>query len=135
MPLSDHEQKMLEAMERALYAEDPKFATQMNGRAGRGPSRQRLAVGIVAALLGLGLVVFGVWTQTIIVGGIGFAVMVAGVAWAIAPGRPTLRSVPTGTATAGGAPTSRRAPKVKSSASFMQRMEERWDKRRRDGMR
>ncbi|MEW2633449.1 DUF3040 domain-containing protein, partial [Streptomyces sp. NPDC048389] len=27
MPLSEHEQRMLEQMERALYAEDPKFAT------------------------------------------------------------------------------------------------------------
>ncbi|HZF87360.1 DUF3040 domain-containing protein, partial [Streptomyces sp.] len=25
MPLSEHEQRMLEQMERALYAEDPKF--------------------------------------------------------------------------------------------------------------
>lgn len=134
MPLSDHEQKMLEAMERALYAEDPKFATQMNGRAGRGPSRQRLAIGIVAAIVGLGLVVFGVWTQTIIVGGIGFAVMVAGVAWAIHPGRPTLRSVPAGNTTPRGAVAPRRTPKQKTNASFMQRMEERWERRRRDGM-
>ena len=31
MPLSDHEQRLLEQMERALYAEDPKFATTMRG--------------------------------------------------------------------------------------------------------
>ncbi|MFL6167108.1 MAG: DUF3040 domain-containing protein, partial [Ornithinibacter sp.] len=32
MPLSEHEQKMLEQMEQALAAEDPKFASQMQGR-------------------------------------------------------------------------------------------------------
>ena len=29
VPLSEHEQRMLEQMERALYAEDPKFASTM----------------------------------------------------------------------------------------------------------
>ncbi|HUR75982.1 MAG TPA: DUF3040 domain-containing protein, partial [Sporichthya sp.] len=27
MPLSEHEQRLLEQMERALYAEDPKFVS------------------------------------------------------------------------------------------------------------
>ena len=35
MPLSEHEQKMLEQMEQALYAEDPKFASQMQGAGAR----------------------------------------------------------------------------------------------------
>ena len=29
MPLSEHEQRLLEQMERALYAEDPKFASTL----------------------------------------------------------------------------------------------------------
>ncbi|HNE89871.1 MAG TPA: DUF3040 domain-containing protein, partial [Actinomycetota bacterium] len=29
MPLSEHEQRLLEQMERALMAEDPKFATSL----------------------------------------------------------------------------------------------------------
>ena len=35
MPLSEHEQHLLEQMEQALYAEDPKFASQMQGSAAR----------------------------------------------------------------------------------------------------
>jgi len=31
MPLSEHEQRLLEQMEKALYAEDPKFATSLRG--------------------------------------------------------------------------------------------------------
>ena len=51
MPLSEHEQRLLEQMERALYAEDPKFAPSLRsgaaGRAsrGRGEARSRRAVG------------------------------------------------------------------------------------------
>ncbi|EBF6878346.1 DUF3040 domain-containing protein, partial [Salmonella enterica subsp. enterica serovar Saintpaul] len=35
MPLSEHEQQLLEQMEQALYAEDPKFASQMQGAGAR----------------------------------------------------------------------------------------------------
>ena len=34
MPLSEHEQRLLEQMEKALYAEDPKFATSLQSRGG-----------------------------------------------------------------------------------------------------
>ena len=38
MPLSEHEQRLLEQMERALMAEDPKFATSLrNGSSGADP--------------------------------------------------------------------------------------------------
>ena len=37
VPLSENEQRLLEQMERALYAEDPKFASAMRG-ANRRPS-------------------------------------------------------------------------------------------------
>ncbi len=33
MPLSDHEQRMLDQIESALYAEDPKFASSVRGGA------------------------------------------------------------------------------------------------------
>ncbi len=54
MPLSEHEQRMLEQIESALYAEDPKFAsTVRGGRIRAGSSRRRLQA---AALFVLGLV-------------------------------------------------------------------------------
>ena len=58
MPLSENEQRMLEQMERALYEEDPKFATQLKGSDARAFYRKRLAVAAglfavgIAALLG-----------------------------------------------------------------------------------
>ena len=37
MPLSDHEQRMLDQIESALYAEDPKFASSVRGGTLRAP--------------------------------------------------------------------------------------------------
>ncbi|KAA0023133.1 DUF3040 domain-containing protein [Antrihabitans cavernicola] len=54
MPLSEHEQRMLDQIESALYAEDPKFAsTVRGGRLRAATSRRRLQA---AALFVLGLV-------------------------------------------------------------------------------
>ncbi|MGN2640359.1 DUF3040 domain-containing protein [Nocardia takedensis] len=53
MPLSEHEQRMLEQIESALYAEDPKFASSVRvGRLRSTSSRRRLQA---AALFVLGL--------------------------------------------------------------------------------
>ena len=43
MPLSDHEQRMLDQIESALYAEDPKFASSVRGGSLRAPSTRRPA--------------------------------------------------------------------------------------------
>ncbi len=121
MPLSDHEQKMLEQMEQALAAEDPKFASQMKGSALSSPRGRRLLLGGVGVLLGLALVVLGVST-TMWVGALGFAVMVLATLFALTPPRrPGLGVVtPEGTV---------RAPKQPRRGGFMGRMDERWDRR------
>jgi hypothetical protein len=41
VPLSEHEQRLLEQMERALYAEDPKFASTLRSAGPRPGSRRR----------------------------------------------------------------------------------------------
>ena len=56
MPLSDHEQKMLEQMEQALAAEDPKFASQMQGSSLASMQRRRWLIGAVGIVLGLSLI-------------------------------------------------------------------------------
>lgn len=136
MPLSENEQKMLEQMERALYAEDPRFASHMKGGRMSSASKQRVTVGVCVAVIGLALVVAGVAVELIALGVVGFVVMVAGVAWAAAPTRGgSLAAVRND----GGAtkPRSARrgkgAKNVDSGESFTSRMEERWEKRRREG--
>ena len=59
MPLSEHEQRMLEQLEQALAAEDPKFASSMEGSRRGGPTRLRWIIGVVGVLAGLGLVLVG----------------------------------------------------------------------------
>lgn len=60
MPLSEHEQRMLEQIESALYAEDPKFASSVRGgRLRTTTSRRRLQAAAMFAL-GLLLLVAGI---------------------------------------------------------------------------
>jgi hypothetical protein len=133
VPLSEHEQQLLEQMEQALYAEDPKFASQMQGAGARASARRRMAIGVVGVVAGLALVLVGVNT-TMWIGAGGFALMVGAVAFALTPPR---RKAALGTVQPDG--SVRRAtpapkPKApKSAGSFMHRIEERWDRRRDDG--
>jgi hypothetical protein len=60
MPLSEHEQRLLDQIERALYAEDPKFASNVRGARMRGLYHRRRFQGIVLFVLGLLLLVAGV---------------------------------------------------------------------------
>lgn len=134
MPLSENEQKMLEQMERALHAEDPRFATQMRGQDSDRPSRKRLILGGLAAVAGLALVVAGVATRMTWLGVIGFIVMVAGVAWAFTSnGKGTAKGEKSAKTGGPGRRPRTRGGRGSSSAGFSQRLEERWEKRRRDG--
>ncbi len=135
MPLSEHEQRVLEQMEKALYAEDPRLATQLKRTAATGGpaglDRRRLAVGVLLALAGLALVVVGVMSQLIWVGAIGFLAMVLGGAWAATPtSRPHLGVVGTSGTVSHPAGKGRRTRKT---GSFMARMEQQWDKRKEQG--
>jgi hypothetical protein len=152
VPLSEHEQRVLEQMEQALYAEDPRLASTLKSTAsgGAGVERRRLVIGVLVALGGLGLVLVGVMTQQIWIGAIGFLAMVLGGAWAATPGRhgrPRLgvvgadgqprRSGPAGRAPGGGrgggGPRRPRRPSGGNGGGFMQRMEQQWDRRKEQG--
>jgi hypothetical protein len=140
VPLSEHEQRVLEQMEHALYAEDPRFASNLKKPAGQSRSRRRAGVGVALAVLGLALVVAGVTVSQIWLGGIGFGAMVLGGVLAFTPGskNPPLSVVGSGANASGGsrgpapksAPGGKKKPGPRRGGSFMQRMEERWDKRR-----
>src|SRR3981081_2616786 len=60
MPLSDHEQRMLDQIESALYAEDPKFASSVRGGTLRAPSARRRLQGVALFVIGLAMLVSGV---------------------------------------------------------------------------
>ena len=123
MPLSEHEQRMLEQMERALYAEDPKFATSLRSASGARAARGRAALGVLAFLAGLGLLVAGVAADLAALGVAGFLAMLVGsviVYSAFTAPAPAA-------AEEGAAPTSPEASK--GGPGFMDKMEDRWRKR------
>ena len=134
MPLSDREQQLLEQMERALIEEDPRFATSMRGGPGQARNRRRLAIGIGGVLVGLGVILLGVTTNLVIVGALGFALMVAAVVYAVTERRTPLKAVPTpGPGQQTQRPASRGRKKQSGSGTFMSRLEQRWEQRRDEG--
>ena len=82
MPLSEHEQKLLEQLEKQLHEDDPKFASSMGSVPGRSWSTRHLVIGVLATLAGVLLLLVGVSMQNIFVGVLGFVVMGAGVYFA-----------------------------------------------------
>ena len=90
MPLSEHEQRLLEQIERALYAEDPKFASTVRGGRLRRPTRRRRLQGVALFLVGLVLLVVGVavpqlWLASSfpVVSVVGFLMMLGGAVLAV----------------------------------------------------
>lgn len=127
MPLSEHEQKLLAQMEQALYADDPKFATNLR-TAGGSASRGRAALGVLGVLAGLGLLIAGV-AFTPALGIAGFTLMLIGSV--ITYTAFTTRAVIGEAADSDSAtdiPVSK-MPKAPKSQGFMNRMEDRWRKR------
>ena len=68
MPLSDHEQRMLDQIESALYAEDPKFASSVRGGTLRAPSARRRLQGAALFVIGLAMLVRGVAFKATMIG-------------------------------------------------------------------
>ncbi|ANY05098.1 DUF3040 domain-containing protein [Pseudonocardia sp. HH130630-07] len=89
MPLSEHEQRLLEQIERALYQEDPKFASSVSGGRMSKPARRRRIQGAVVFVLGLVLLVAGIPFQALYLGDIpvlsvvGFLAMLGGALLAV----------------------------------------------------
>ena len=108
MPLSEHEQRLLDQIEQALYAEDPKFASAVRSARSRSHTRRSALLAVFGVLLGLGLVLVGLIISVVVLSVIGFVIVVAACGFLVqsvrhgrgggndtrpAPGRP---SRPTG---------------------------------------
>ncbi|SFW76471.1 DUF3040 domain-containing protein [Amycolatopsis australiensis] len=130
MPLSEHEQRLLDQIERELYAEDPKFASTVRGTRLRRPARRRRIQGIALFVVGVALLVLGVVVPQFRVADIplisvlGFLVMFFGVMMAVT----SIRHGADGDGKGGG-PGSRGGRQSGRRSSFTQRMEERFRQR------
>jgi predicted phage tail protein len=120
MPLSEQEQRLLDEMERHLMRNDADVVTAP----GRALSYRNIVYGTILVLLGLAGLIIGVALNAvvagIVVGVIGFVVMLGGVILAVTPMRGAAPSAPTPSA---------RPAQQRSGSSFMDRMNDRWDRR------
>ncbi|MCX2179345.1 DUF3040 domain-containing protein [Streptomyces sp. SKN60] len=124
MPLSEHEQRMLEQMERALYAEDPKFATALEGSGLRTYTRRRVYQAVAGFLVGIALLMAGMVAQQIWISVVGFLVMLGCAVLAVTGWRKAPKPGEHGRAAAGG------GRQARQRRSMMTRIEERWQRRR-----
>lgn len=133
MALSDEEQRLLAQMEAALAAEDPKLVNALRGTGVRRVHRRRAAVAGVGFFLGLALLVVGITLDqevvSVIVSVLGFMVMVAAsvvaiYSWQHVGGAGADQSSPPAKA------TSAQGSRGAGDQGFMNKMEERWRKRR-----
>lgn len=116
MPLSEHEQRMLDEMERNLYGRDSDVHATPTGGLPR-PHYPAIFLGVVLGLSGLAMILAGVMTHLIVLGIAGFVVVMAGVLIGTRPGKPREVS------------PDARSSRGSSRSSFAQRMAEKWDQR------
>ena len=105
MPLSEHEQRLLEQIERALVDDDPKFASSVRTGDRRLKARRKLQFGAVLVVVGMAVMVGGAVAQSFLIGGLGSLVAFAGVTLGVLNYKPATGSVETG-----GTPASGRGP-------------------------
>ena len=150
MPLSEEELRMLEQMERALVEEDPKLASTLRGTSCQSAARRRVTFVTVILLFGIGLLIAAVVLDSpvpgVVMGVAGFVVMLGGAALMATAMRTPATHGPNaahgssavresshhgfGVVDGGRRP---RAARPHVNGSFMERMEERWRRRRERG--
>lgn len=163
MPLSEEELRLLEQMEQALAQEDPKFVSTLRGRSLERVARMRTIAAAGIFVVGIGMLMGGAMSAQIWLGVLGFVVMLASAtiglaAWrgrhapAAQPQRsedqlfdfndhPHRFGVIEGGRSArprrlrrpSGKPIGRPSSRAGKQGTFMQRMEQRWERRRNQG--
>jgi hypothetical protein len=141
VPLSEEELRLLEQMERALVEEDPKLASTLRGTSFRRAARRRAIIAAVCFVIGVVVLMTGAVAQLVLVGIAGFVIMLVSATVALTAWRGQQAHAVVGdhgghdrsglTVIEGG----RRSRRSRRPArhSFMERVEERWRRRRERG--
>ncbi len=162
MPLSEEELRLLEQMEQALAQEDPKFASALRGSSLERTARVRTIAAGVVFVVGVAVLLGGAMAQLIWLGVIGFLVMLGSATVGLAAwhGRhvPSAQrtsedalfdfddnphrfevieggraSRPKRLRRSGSKSARRPGNRAPKQGTFMQRMEQRWERRRQQG--
>jgi hypothetical protein len=138
VPLSEHEQRVLEQIERSLYADDPKFAATVRGIDPRARQRRRYARSVIGAVIGLIAVAAGIavaHSEITVAGGV-IAVLALSygmLAWHRGVEHPDAHvAAPTHPSLRGRLHAGSHQPRVAHGPKrpMMQRFEDRWNRRR-----
>jgi hypothetical protein len=129
VPLSEHEQRQLEQIEQALYAEHPRLARAMRAKDPKVHYRRRVIQAAVGFLLGAGMLGAGIFLKYDWLAAAGVAVMLLSGILAVVSYRRMA-----------GMLTDRKrrrrdrkaAAKAAANSGLMERLEERW-RRRQEG--
>lgn len=122
MALSDHEQRLLEEMERQLYKSEADVLSPAEGQVRR-PQYRAIVIGVVAAIAGIAVLILAVILNVLLLGMAGFVVMLVGVLFIFSPKQQQVAAD-----SASGDQKSSKA-RSRSSQSFASRMEQRWQER------
>lgn len=145
MPLSEEELRLLEQMERALVEDDPKLASTLRGTSMRRAARRKVVLAGLVFVVGIIVLMTGAVTQAWYVGVLGFVLMLGAATLGLGAVRsrqsagtadprtehPSGFSVVQGGKKPGRVRKPGRSPR--SKAPLMERMEERWRRRRDSG--
>ncbi len=134
MPLPEHEQRQLQQIEQALYRDDPKFGRRMRASDPRMRYGRKLLQALLGAVIGVGLLAAGVVIHRVYLDAAGVVIVLLSLVWAVVSWRRYVARVRparsgAGTTTATG---TKHRPGQTWRARMMERMAERW-RRRREG--
>ena len=122
MALSDHEQALLEQMERALASEDPKFASALRVPMAGKTTSKSIGIAVLGVVVGIGSLIAAVTLAIPALGVVGFLAIVAGFYFA-----------QLGTNALAGKQAPAAPTKPAANGGFMQGLEDRWDRRQDNG--
>jgi hypothetical protein len=136
VPLSEHEQRQLEQIEQALYADHPRFAKAVRAADPKVHYKRRVVYAAILFAIGVALLPVGIATSLIAISVIGFVIMLTSCYWAaisyrrmngMATGRIQFKDRKAGRKEKGGG--------RRSGTGLGDRLEERWRRRQegRDG--
>lgn len=136
MPLSEHEQRMLDQIERALYAEDPKFANTVRQTNPAVHYKRWIIKAGLGFVVGVVLLMTGLMLQSTVaqvaISVLGFLVMLSCFLWGANAWRKASGGGAEQGAAAAAEPKQRRGRGGASRPGMMNRFEERW-RRRQEG--
>ena len=132
MPLSEHEQRQLEQIEQALYADHPRLARAMRAKDPKVHYGRRVRQASLGFLAGVGVLAAGIFLKYDWLAVVGFVVMLLSAGAAVASYRRRAAIAVTDRKRGRSHRQRGRAARQPTNSGLMERLEERW-RRRQEG--